>query len=67
MKLITYVCKRPLHDLTQLIDLFFATTDIIVSYVWFFFDFHHCDRRIDFGRQWDLNLEFFTVHTTQSN
>lgn len=55
--------KRSFHHFTELLNLLFAATDITVSYVRLLFDLHHCDGRIDFGRQRDVNLVFIAIYT----
>lgn len=48
---------------TQFFNLFFASAHIAVRYVWFVFDLHHCDRWIDFRRQWYMNLILIPINT----
>mmetsp|Transcript_95700 Transcript_95700/g.151418 ORF Transcript_95700/g.151418 Transcript_95700/m.151418 type:complete len:214 (+) Transcript_95700:662-1303(+) len=47
--------KWHLDDLTEALELLLCTTDIIVGHIRLLLDCHHCNRWVDFGRQWNLN------------
>lgn len=53
--------QRSLDDLSQLLNLFFAATDIGVRDVWLVLDLHHRHRRVDLGRQRNMNLVLVSV------
>lgn len=55
--------QRCLDDFSQLLNLFFATTDVRVRNVWFIFNLHHSNRRIDLRRQWNMNLILVAVNS----
>lgn len=57
----TYVQERRLDDLAQLLDLLLAAADVAVRDVWLVLDLHHRHRRVDLGRQRNMNLVLVSV------
>ena len=51
------------NDFSQLLKLFFTTSNIIIGDIWFFLDSHHGDSGINFRRQWHLNHILLSVHS----
>lgn len=45
-----------LNDLAKLLDLLLAASNVRIGDVWLFFDLHHRDSRVNFGRQWQVDL-----------
>ena len=48
--------KRELNDFSDLLDLLFATSKVVVSDIWLVLDSHHCDSWVNLGRKWELDL-----------
>lgn len=55
--------QRCLNDLSKLLNLLLAATNIRVGDIRLLLDLHHCDSWIDFGRQRDVNLILVSVNT----
>uniref|UniRef100_A0A0A9CGT4 Uncharacterized protein n=1 Tax=Arundo donax TaxID=35708 RepID=A0A0A9CGT4_ARUDO len=54
---------RKLNNFPHLLNLFFATSNIIVRHIRFFIDCHHSDAWINFGWQRNLNLVLVSINT----
>lgn len=59
----TYVEQWCFDNFSEFLDLFLATTNITVGYIWLIFNLHHSNGWIDFWWQWYVNLIFIPVHT----
>merc|ERR1719465_90788 len=46
-----------LYDLSNLINLLFAASQISIGHIWLLFNLHHRDSWINLWRQWQLNLK----------
>lgn len=55
--------QRSFNNLTKLFNLFFASTNITISYIWLIFHLHHRHSWIDFRWQWYMNLILVPVNT----
>lgn len=62
-----WVQHGKLDDFAHLLDLFLAATNVVVCYVRFFFNCHHCNAWIDFGWQRNLNLVLVPVKSVMKN
>ena len=49
--------QRHLNDFSDLFNLLFATSKIVISDIRLFFDSHHGDRRVNLGRKRQLDLD----------
>jgi len=58
---------RQLHNLSHLVNLLLAATDVTVSDIWLLLHSHHGDTCINLGRKRDLDLILGTVHSTAQN
>jgi hypothetical protein len=58
----SYLEQRKFNNLSQFLNLLFASTNIAIRHIWFFFYLHHGDRGIYFGGERDLNLILVTIH-----
>ena len=51
-----------LYNLSHLVDLLLAATDVTVGDVWLLFNSHHGDASINFRGKRDLDLVLGTIH-----
>jgi len=58
----TYMQKRCLNNFTQLLNLFFASSNVSVSNVGLILHLHHRYRGIDFRWKWDMDLILVTIN-----
>jgi len=54
--------KGHLNDFSQLFNLIFASSNIVVRYIRLFFDLHHGNRRIDLRGERNLDVIFRPVN-----
>lgn len=59
----THMKQWCFDNFTQFFDLFLASADIAVRYIWLVFNLHHCHSWIDFWWQRNMNLILITVDT----